>query len=249
MESLTALEERTEGWIAGLQLAALSMQGRNDINTFIQAFTGSHIYIAEYLVDEVLKQQTEEMQAFLLQTAILDRLNRSLCEAVTGCQDGQGKLNVLQRSNIFISPLDDEGRWFRYHHLFADLLKARLQSSRSNAEIDTLHQRAFRWYEQNGMVAEAIEHGLTAADYANVVRVAESAALPMIVQAHVRTVEGWLQAIPPAYIEKSPKINLAYAWMNLLRSMLVQALPFIERLQAFFSKAETDTSDPSLQVE
>ncbi len=122
-DALAALEERTEGWIAGLQLAALSMQGRNDFNAFIQNFTGSHVYIAEYLIDEVLKQRTEEMQAFLLQTAILDRMNGALCEAVTGLPDGQVKLETLQRSNIFINPLDDEGQWFRYHHLFADLLK------------------------------------------------------------------------------------------------------------------------------
>jgi LuxR family transcriptional regulator, maltose regulon positive regulatory protein len=248
-ESLAALEERTEGWIAGLQLAALSMQGRNDTGAFIQAFTGSHVYIAEYLVDEVLKQQTEEMQAFLLQTAILDRLNGALCESVTGCVDGQGKLKALQRSNIFISPLDDEGRWFRYHHLFADLLKARLQNTLSKTAIGELHQRAARWYEQSGMIAEAVEHDLAAADYANVTRMVEAEALPMILQAHVRTVEGWLQAIPPALLEKSPKINLASAWINLLRGMMAQAVPFIERLRTFFSTAETSAIDPGLQVE
>ncbi len=248
-DALAALEERTEGWIAGLQLAALSMQGRSDINAFIQAFTGSHIYIAEYLVDEVLKQQTEEMQAFLLQTAILDRMTGVLCEAVTGLSDGQAKLKTLQRSNIFISPLDDEGQWFRYHHLFADLLKARLQSSRSKAEMGALHQRAARWYEQSGMVAEAVEHSLAAGDYTHVVRVVEAAALPMILQAHVRTIEGWLQAIPAGFIENSPKINMAYAWMYLLRGMLHQAASFIERLRVFFATSNTDAIEPSLQVE
>ena len=246
---LSALEERTEGWIAGLQLAALSMQGRNDIDAFIQAFTGSHVYIAEYLVDEVLKQQTEEMQAFLLQTAILDRLNGALCEAVTGCQDGQGKLKALQRSNIFISPLDDQEQWFRYHHLFADLLQLRLQSNRSKTATGELHQRAARWYEQSNMIMEAVEHYFAAADYENVVRVVEVAALPTILQAQVRTVESWLQSIPLDLVEKSPKINMAYAWMSLLRGMHAQAAPFINRLRAFFSTPEANTSDPSLQVE
>jgi LuxR family transcriptional regulator, maltose regulon positive regulatory protein len=248
-DALAALEERTEGWIAGLQLAALSMQGRNDSGAFIQAFTGSHVYIAEYLVDEVLKQQTEEMQAFLLQTAILDHLNGGLCEAVTRFADSQEKLKALQRSNIFISPLDDESRWFRYHHLFADLLRARLQNTASKTAISELHGRAARWYEQSGRFAEAVEHDLAAADYANVTRVVEAEALPMILQANVRTVEHWLQSIPTVFIEQSPKINMAYAWMNLLRGMPLQAAPFIDRLRVYFSTAETNSIDPSLHVE
>jgi LuxR family maltose regulon positive regulatory protein len=115
VEDVAALEARTEGWIAGLQLAALSMQGRSDLAGFVKTFTGSHVYVAEYLLEEVLKQQPEDMQTFLLQTSILERLNAGLCEAVTGCQDGQAVLTALQRANIFVFPLDDEGRWFRYH--------------------------------------------------------------------------------------------------------------------------------------
>jgi LuxR family transcriptional regulator, maltose regulon positive regulatory protein len=248
-DAMAALEERTEGWIAGLQLTALSMQGRHDVNTFIQTFTGSHIFIAEYLIDEVLRQQSEEMQAFLLQTSILDRLCGKLCEAVTGCSDGLGKLKTLQRFNIFISPLDDEGLWFRYHHLFSDLLKARLQSSTSDTAIGKLHQNAAGWYEKNGMLAEAVEHDIAAADYAAAVQVIEAAALPMILQAHVRTIERWLEALPVRCIENNPKINMAYAWMNLLRGMPLQAAPFIDRLRIFFSTAEMDSIDPSLRVE
>ena len=157
---VTALEARTEGWIAGLQLAALSMQGRRDIAGFIKAFTGSHVYIAEYLVEEVLRHQSEENQRFLLQTSILGRLNASLCEAVTGVQDGQAVLTALHRANIFVIPLDDEGLWFRYHHLFADLLQARLRQSLPADAISTLHSRASQWYEQNGFVIEAVNHAL-----------------------------------------------------------------------------------------
>jgi LuxR family transcriptional regulator, maltose regulon positive regulatory protein len=248
-QELAALEERTEGWVAGLQLAALSMQGRSDIGAFIQAFTGSHVYIAEYLVDEVLKRQTDEMQAFLLRTSILDRLTASLCEATTGCLDGQGKLKTLQQANIFIVPLDDEGQWFRYHHLFGDLLKARLQSSLAKPAIGELHQRAAVWYEHNGMTAEAVEHALAAVDYARVVRLMETSALPMILQAHVRTVENWLQAIPPEYFEKSPRINMAYAWMYLLRRVPLQAAPFIDRLKTIYSSPEAGQFTPSLQAE
>ena len=248
-DALSALEERTEGWIAGLQLAALSMQGRNDVISFIQAFTGSHVYIAEYLIDEVLKRQTDEMQNFLLQSSILDQLNAELCEAVTVCQDGRTKLKALQQANTFIVPLDDQGRWFRYHHLFADLLKARLQNSLSKAAIQELHQRAARWYEQDGMIAEAVDHALAAADYLSAARLVEETALPMILQAHVRTVERWLQAIPSEFVEKSPKINMAYAWMNLLRGRLPEAIPFIDRLQIIFSQTETDPWSVSLQAE
>jgi LuxR family maltose regulon positive regulatory protein len=249
IEELAALEERTEGWVAGLQLAALSMQGRSDIGAFIQAFTGSHVYIAEYLVDEVLQRQSAEMQAFLLQTSILERLNVKLCEAVTGCQDGQGSLKALQQANIFIIPLDDEGQWFRYHHLFTDLLKARLQSGLTKAAIGELHQRAAVWYEQNGMMAEAVEHALAAADYADGVRLIETVALPMILQGHVRTVERWLQGIPAVYFEKNPRLNMAYAWMNLLRGTPLQAVPFIDRLRILFSTLGADADDPTLQVE
>ena len=247
-----ALETRTEGWVAGLQLAALAMlamRGRSDLNAFIQAFTGSHVYIAEYLVDEVLQRQPEEMQTFLLQTAILERLDAELCEAVTGCSNGQSKLKALQQANIFIVPLDNEGRWFRYHHLFAELLKARLQSSLPEAAVGLLHQRAALWYEQNGMTVEAVEHALAAEEYSQVLRLVEQAALPLILQAHVRTVEGWLQAIPLALIEKSPKINMAYAWMNLLRGTPLQAAPFIDRLRTHFSVPETGQFDVSLQAE
>jgi LuxR family maltose regulon positive regulatory protein len=185
----------------------------------------------------------------LLQTSILERLNADLCEAVTGCQDGQNKLKTLQQANIFIIPLDDEGHWFRYHHLFADLLQARLQSGLSKAAIGKLHQHAATWYEQIEMTAEAVDHALAAQDYAHVVRLVEKTALPMILQAHVRTVEHWLQAIPVAFIEKSPRINMAYAWMNLLRGTPLQAVPFIDRLRILFSTPEAGTFGPSLQAE
>jgi LuxR family maltose regulon positive regulatory protein len=248
-ENLAALEDRTEGWVAGLQLAALSMQGRGDVGAFIQAFTGSHVYIAEYLVDEVLKRQTEEMQSFLLKTSILERLTAGLCEAVTGCQDGQIKLKALQQANIFIIPLDDEDHWFRYHHLFADLLKMRLQSGLSKAVLVELHQRAAVWYEQIEMTVEAVDHALAAEDYLLMVRLVEKTALPLILQANVRTVERWLQAIPSAFVENSPRINMAYAWMNLLRGAPLLAVPFIDRLHIIFSMPEANAFDPSLQAE
>ena len=149
-EEITSLEARTEGWIAGLQLAAISMSGRSEIDQFIKAFTGSHVFVAEYLVEEVLEQQTPQMQSFLLQSSILDRLTGGLCEVVTGQNRSQTILTELQRKNLFILPLDDVGHWFRYHHLFADLLQARLKQSFSPQEIHALHNRAATWFEQEG---------------------------------------------------------------------------------------------------
>lgn len=243
------LEERTEGWAAGLQLAALSMKGRSDTTGFVKALKGSHVYIAGYLVEEVLILQPPEVQEFLLQTSILERLNASLCEAVTGCQQGQAMLLTLQHQNLFVISLDDDGKWFRYHNLFADLLRASLQRNSPNEKIIILHQRAAAWFEQTGMIPEAIEHSQAAQDHLNVVRLVENNALQLILQAHVRTVEGWLQNIHHEYLEKSPRLNLAFAWLNLLRGAFPQTVPYLERLRSIFSAPEAEKLAPSLQGE
>ena len=151
-EDIAALETRTEGWIAGLQLAALSMQGRSDTASFIQAFTGSHRFVLDYLVEEVLQHQPEHVRSFLLQTAILDRFCAPLCNAVTEREDGKEMLETLERSNLFVIPLDDQRQWYRYHHLFADVLQAHLMEAQPE-QVSSLHQRASAWYEQNGSAA------------------------------------------------------------------------------------------------
>lgn len=248
-EEIVALGVRTEGWIAGLQLAALSMKGRKDAAGFVKAFTGSHVFVADYLVEEVLRRQTADTQKFLLQTSLLEHLNAGLCEAVTGCEDGQSTLAALHRANLFVVSLDDVGDWYRYHRLFADLLKGRLQRSSSKAVLFELHRRAAAWYEQAEMPAEAIEHALAAEDYAHTVRLVEAWALPMILQASLNTVEGWIQAIPCDFAENSPRINMACAWMNLFRGALPQAIPYIERLRAIFSEPRAEAFSPSLQGE
>jgi LuxR family maltose regulon positive regulatory protein len=171
-EDIAALEARTEGWIAGLQLAAISMQGREDTASLIKSFTGSHRFVLDYLVEEVLEQQSESIQNFLLQTAILDRLTGSLCDAVrfgeakspTGQDNAQATLEMLEHANLFIVPLDEERRWYRYHHLFADLLRQRLRQTQPE-QVSTLHQRASEWYEQNRFIDEAIEHALRAEEF------------------------------------------------------------------------------------
>ena len=248
-KDVEALEIRTEGWVAALQLAAVSMQGRADISGFIKSFTGSHLYIAEYLVEEVFKKQNEAMRKFLLETSILGRLNADLCEAVTGCENAQFMLQSLSRANLFIVSLDDEGNWYRYHHLFADLLRARLQREFSETAICELHRSASAWYELAGMMDEAIEHSLAAKEYPNIVRLVENIALSMILQAQVKTVERWLRAVPPENLEKSPRLNMAFSWLNLIRNEFAQAAPFLERLRKFFSTLDSEKTDPSLSGE
>lgn len=245
-EEVSALEARTEGWIASLQLAAISLRGRTDVSGFIQAFTGSHVYVAEYLIEEILDHQPEKVKDFLLQTSILERLNAGLCEMVSGYPDSQGMLKDLYLSNLFIIPLDDEGRWFRYHHLFAELLHARLLQTLPEDSIATLHKRAARWYEQASMIPECIKHALSAADYSFALQLIEQIALPMTLQGYVRTVEDWLLAIPPNHLEQNPKANMAFAWLHLLRGTIPQADPYMTRLAVLFPSFEMEGQDPSL---
>ena len=148
-QDVAALEGRTEGWIAALQLAALSMQGRDDVAGFIAGFAGDDRYIVDYLVEEVLQRQPEHVRHFLLQTSILDRLSGPLCDAVTGQDGGKAMLEALDRGNLFLVPLDDRRQWYRYHHLFADVLQAHLLDEQP-ADVPELHRRASAWYEQNG---------------------------------------------------------------------------------------------------
>ncbi len=158
---ITALETRTEGWIAGLQLAALALQGRQDIAHFMQAFTGTHRFVVDYLTQEVLARQPAGVQSFLLETAILERLCGSLCEAVTGEPAGQAMLERLEEANLFLLPLDDERQWYRYHQLFAEMLRQRLQRKHPD-RVAQLHQRASAWYAQHELIGEAIQHALAA---------------------------------------------------------------------------------------
>ena len=164
-KDVSALEAKTEGWISGLQLAALSMQGRQDMESFVQTFSGSHRYILDYLVEEVLSHQPVHIQQFLLQTSILEELSAPLCSAVTGMDsDAQTTLEYLERANIFTIPLDDDRHWYRYHHLFADLLRVRL--GQSSAElVPALHQRAAVWLDQYGFTIPAVQHALAAKEF------------------------------------------------------------------------------------
>jgi LuxR family maltose regulon positive regulatory protein len=223
-DDIAVLETRTEGWIAGLQLAALSIQGRDAERSaqFIRGFSGSHHYIMDYLVEEVLQRQPERVQAFLLQTSILDRLNGPLSEVVTGQADSQTMLEQLERANLFLVPLDEEGRWYRYHHLFGDLLRYRLQRAQPD-QVSDLHRRASDWYESNGWVAEAIQHALAAQDFERVARLVEQAGDAMWMRGEVRTLLRWLDGLPDAVVRARERLCLLHAWLWVLEGQLRQA--------------------------
>ena len=210
-EDITALETRTEGWIAGLQLAALSMQGRSDAAGFIQAFTGSHRFVLDYLVEEVLKHQSDSFRSFLLQTAILDRLCVPLCNAATEREDGKEMLDALERSNLFLIPLDDKRRWYRYHRLFADVLQAHLLEAQPE-QVSSLHQRASAWYELNGYPSDAIHHALDAEDFERAAGLIELAWSAMDVSYQSSTWLGWVKALPEVLIRAQPVLSMGYAW-------------------------------------
>jgi LuxR family transcriptional regulator, maltose regulon positive regulatory protein len=210
-QDIAALEIRTEGWIAGLQLAALSVQGQSDAASFIKSFTGSHHFILDYLVEEVLQRQPEHVRNFLLQTSILDKLSGSLCDAVTGREDGGGMLEALERGNLFVVPLDNQRQWYRYHHLFADVLQAHLIEAQPE-QVSSLHQRASAWYEQNGFQPEAIRHALAAEDFVRAAGLIELAWSAMDLSSHSSTWLGWVKELPDVLIRLRPVLSVSYAW-------------------------------------
>ncbi|MEI6451872.1 MAG: AAA family ATPase, partial [Actinomycetes bacterium] len=210
-EDITALETRTEGWIAGLQLAALSIQGRSDAAGFIRTFAGSHRFVLDYLVEEVLQRQPERARSFLLQTAILDTLCGALCDAVTGQKHGKGTLERLERDNLFVVPLDEERRWYRYHHLFADVLQAYLLEEQPD-HLPALHRRASEWYEENGSRSDAIRHALCAKDFGWAADLIELAAPMTEDTSQAATWLKWASALPDELIRSRPVLGVWFAW-------------------------------------
>ena len=206
---VTALEGRTEGWIAALQLAALSMQGRDDVAAFIADFAGDDRYIVDYLAEEVLARQPEHVQHFLLQTSVLDRLTGPLCDAVTGQEGGKAKLAALERGNLFLVPLDDRRRWYRYHQLFADVLRARLLDGQPD-DVPELNRRASAWYEQNGEPSEAIRHALAAGDVERAADLVELVIPDLRRSRQEATIRSWLEAIPDDVVRVRPVLAVGY---------------------------------------
>ncbi|GLV59154.1 LuxR family transcriptional regulator [Dictyobacter sp. S3.2.2.5] len=210
-QDIAALEGRTEGWIAGLQFAALALQDRRDISGFIRTFAGDHRYIMDYLVEEVLQGQPESVRSFLLQTSILDRLSGPLCDAVTGQKDGFAQLEALERGNFFVIALDDRRHWYRYHHLFADVLSVRLMTEQSD-QVSTLHRRARRWYEKNGSTSDAIHHALAGGDFERAADLIELAVPEMRRSRQDATLRDWLKALPNELIHFRPVLSVGYTW-------------------------------------
>jgi LuxR family transcriptional regulator, maltose regulon positive regulatory protein len=206
-----ALEARTEGWIAGLQLAALSMQDLHDVDDFIRSFTGSHAYIIDYLAEEVVQRQSADTQSFLLQTSVLDRMCGALCDAVSGRIDSQVMLETLQHRNLFVIPLDEERRWFRYHHLFADVLRQRLQQAQPDL-VPELHRRASAWFEQNDLMTEAIQQAITGGDFQRAARLIEKVA-PLWLPGSAETLRGLVEALPAALVRARPRLNVIDCWI------------------------------------
>jgi LuxR family maltose regulon positive regulatory protein len=234
-----ALEARTEGWIAGLQLAALALHERVDVASFIAAFAGSNRFIIDYLAEEVLERQAAHLQTFLLQTAILDRLCGPLCDAVLGlATNDQGPrtnvsdtgdlafvagrssfldsysqliLDQLERANLFLIPLDDQRHWYRYHHLFAEVLRTRLTSGATVELVATLHRRASAWFAQHGFIVEAVQHALAAADTEQVVELLEQHGALLATRGHTRAVLGWLERLPESLIRVRPLLAALHA--------------------------------------
>ena len=213
-QDITVLEKRTEGWIAGLQLAAISMQGRTDISNFIQSFTGSHHFVIDYLVEEVLKHQPEHIHDFLLKTSILDRLTGPLCDAITNQENGQATLEMLEHSNLFIIRLDSERQWYRYHHLFADLLRQRLRQTQLD-NLPDLHIRASEWFNRQGMHREAIKHSLAVKDYEKAGKLIESVGIDFMELGEHSTVVRWISSLPDKVIIRRPFLCVLQAWVML----------------------------------
>ena len=212
---IAALEVRTEGWIAGLQLAALSIKDRDDRAGFITAFTGSHRFIIDYLVEEVLSRQSGSVREFLLSTSILNRLCASLCDALTGSSNGQAILERLEQDNLFLVPLDDHRGWYRYHHLFAEVLQARLRKYQPDLHAK-MHLRASDWYEREGLIDQAFRHALAAPDLEGAARLVERNSVNMIQRSEVLLIRSWLEQLPVELVQTRPRLILAYGWILVL---------------------------------
>ncbi len=226
--AITALVGRTEGWIAGLQLAALSLTGRTETEEFIKAFSGTHRYVIDYLVEEVLGQQAPEIRQFLTQTAILERLCAPLCEAVTGRADSKAMLAHLEKANLFLIPLDDQRQWYRYHHLFAEFLQTELDP----AEEALLHNRALSWYEKQGLLYEAIRHALAAHNIPESERLIGLVIAELIQKGELATLLSWLESIPLEVVQTSPDLGIYKSWGLYLSGQ-------IEKAEACFTSLDT----------
>lgn len=240
---IAALEVRTEGWIAGLQLAAISMQGHRDATSFIKSFTGGHHFVLDYLMEEVLQQQSESVQSFLVRTSILDRLCGPLCDAVllTPAASGQETLEYLEHANLFTVPLDNERHWYRYHHLFRDLLRNRLGQSLSPEEIAKLHIHASQWYENNDLMLEAFRHAAAANEVERAVRLMESRNMSLHIPGTVTAILNWLESLPASVLNAQPSLWCKQAELLLLNGQTTKVEEKLQATETALAAALADT--------
>ena len=231
LDDVSTLELRTEGWVAGLQLAALSMQGCDDLPGFFQAFSGSSHYVLDYLIEEVFQRQSAEEQDFLLKTSILDRLSGSLCDAVVDRKGSRGLLERLEHANLFIIPLDQSRTWYRYHHLFAELLRQRLHYTETLSEYE-LHRRASQWFSAEGFASDAIHHALAASDWEQAAELISENSVVMLRRGELATLLGWLKSLPEEVVCGLPRLCRDYGWALTLTGRLDAADAFLRRAEA-----------------
>ena len=227
---VVALEEVTEGWVAALQLAALSMRDREDVSGFVEAFSGSNRHVLDFLAEEVLERQPEDVREFLLKTSVLERMSAPLCDTLTDRNDGQKMLERLDRDNLFVVALDDERRWYRYHHLFADFLRSRLQQGQAE-RIRELHRRAAAWYERNSWISEAVRHALAAQEHDRAADLVENVARKMWTRGEVMTLLGWLEALPEETKRRRPQLLLQYSAALLWVGRLDDVEPLVQEIE------------------
>jgi LuxR family maltose regulon positive regulatory protein len=235
---VAALEERTESWIAGLQMAALSLRGREDRSGFVRAFTGSHRFVLDYLIEEVLDRQTPAMQNFLMKTLILEQMTAALCDAVTGEANSQTVLQQLEQSNLFVVPLDDERRWYRYHHLFGDLLRARLIQTCPDL-MPSLYQRASEWYARNELIAEAMS-AAAAGDVDQVAHLAEENVIALMDHGELSKLVGWMNAVPIEVMRSRPWLCVAHAWAAVYTGQMSTVEPCLQEAEQALHEQVSD---------
>jgi LuxR family maltose regulon positive regulatory protein len=241
--AVAALTDRTEGWAAGLQLAALSLQGRGDIAAFVEGFSGSHRYVLDYLTEEVLARQPDHLVRFLLQTSVLERLCGPLCEAVTGRADSQQLLEQIERANLFLVPLDEVRGWWRYHHLFADLLRARLAQEQPE-RVAELHASAADWCERHGLADDAIRHARAAGDLPWAARLVEQHTDAMLWRFEHATVRRWLEALPAELVRSRPRLCLARAFAAVIGVRLEAAASLLDDAEQALADHGDQLEDP-----
>jgi LuxR family maltose regulon positive regulatory protein len=242
---VAALEARTEGWAAGLQLAALSARDRGDgeVAGFVEAFSGSHRFVLDYLVEEVLDRQPDDVREFLLATAVLDQLHGDLCDALTGRADGAGVLESLERDNLFVIPLDDERRWYRYHHLFADVLQSRL-TAQSPETVAGLHAAASRWYADQGLLGDAIRHALAGGDPERAADLIELAAPDLRRRRDSHALRAWLLALPEVVVRRRPLLAVQMVWLRLSEGDLVAVSVWLDAAEDGLARQQPPVVSP-----